>query len=94
MGRTNLKQEASLTAVTLTSGDGTQAVVFENPFDEPPVVILSLNDDDWETTDKYTSLNAASIVSGGFTIEVESASAESTVDIGWIAMEKRSADRT
>jgi len=80
--------------VTLTTGDGTLSVDFENPFEEAPVVILSINDDDWETTDKYTSLNAASITAGGFTIEIESDSALGSVDIGWIAMEKRSNDRT
>ena len=94
MGITNLKQEASLSTVTLTSGDGTLDVTFDNPFDEAPVVLLTINDDDWETTDKYTSLNASSIVAGGFTIEIESASDESSVDIAWFAMEKRSDDRT
>ena len=93
MGKSIRKTEAGLSTVTLSSGDGTLAVAFTNPFEEAPIVILSLNDDDWETTDKYTSLNASSIVAGGFTIEIESASAESTVDIGWIAMEKRSSDR-
>jgi len=93
LGRTNLKHEQDVSTVTLTSGDGTLAVAFDNPFDEAPVIILTINDDDWETTDKYTSLNASSIVAGGFTIEIESASAQSTVDIGWFAVEKRSSGR-
>ncbi len=85
--------EAGIETVTLSSGDGTQAVVFDNPFQFAPVVMLSINDSDYETTDKFTSLNAEALTSIGFTIEFESASALGTVDISWFADERRSSDK-
>lgn len=85
--------EAGLGTVTLASGDGTLAIEFEKIFDKIPVVMLAVNDDDYETTDKYESINAYTVTTVGFTIQFESASAEGTVDIAWQAVERRSSEK-
>ena len=91
MGRNIHKKEASTTNVTLSSGDGTQAVVFNNPFQETPAVICGFA----ETlgSGKRGFVAAASITIAGFTITVDSDSVLSDVDVSWFAMEKRSGDR-
>lgn len=93
MGRRTPKIESGLETVTLVTGDGTATVTFDNPFENPPRVICTINDDDYETTDKYESLNASTITASTFLIEFESASAQGTIDIAWIAMERRSSER-
>lgn len=93
MGRRTPKIEAGLETITLTTGDGTATVTFDNPFENPPRVILTINDDDYETTDKYESLNASTMTASSFLIEMESDSAQGTIDIAWIAMERRSSER-
>jgi hypothetical protein len=85
--------EAGIETITLTTGDGTVDVVFDNPFQFAPVIVIQLQDSDYEQTDKYTSINATSVTTIGFTIEFESASAENTVDVAWAAFERRSSDK-
>ena len=85
--------EAGLGTVPLVTGDGTLAVTFDTVFDEVPSVVCSVQDDDMELTDKYVLCNAASVTTVGFTIEFESTSAESFMNIAWIAMERRSSQK-
>ena len=91
MGRTNLKHEQSVTNVTLSSGDGTQAVVFTNPFDEIPVVVCQFQED--LGAGKVGYIAATSVTATGFTITINSDGAGSDIDVAWIAFEKRSSDR-
>jgi hypothetical protein len=84
--------EASVSNVTLSSGDGTLAVIFENPFEEIPAVICGFQES--LGAGKRGFVAATSVTAGGFTITIDSDSALTDIDVSWIAREKRSHDRS
>jgi len=86
-----IKQESSTTNVSLTTGDGTQAVTFANPFEKTPTVVCGFAES--LGAGKVGFVAATSITASGFTITVDSDSALSDIDVSWIATEKRSSDR-
>ena len=81
-----LKEEAFVSTVTLAAGDGTLAVIFKNPFEAPPVIALGFG----QTlgAGKRGFCSADSVTAKGFTITVDSDSAEGTLKVSWIAKEK------
>lgn len=94
-----IKEESGVQTVTVNTGtgepqgDNTEDITFANPFDEVPVVVLSLNEA--LTSGKVmTYLAATSVTASGFTIDWESdENTKTTLDIGWSAREKRSQER-
>jgi hypothetical protein len=78
--------------VSLTSGDGTAAVVFEPDisFGLPPSVLVSFAES--LGAGKRGFCSADSITASGFTITVDSDSALTDVDVSWIAVFRRSSE--
>ena len=86
--------EAGVGTVTLGAGDGTLAVTFERPFGNvdilPSVVVnfaqaLGAGKRGW--------VAATSITTAGFTITIDSDSAEGTLDVSWIATMRRPSEK-
>jgi len=84
---------AGIENVTLTTGDGTAAVVFEPDisFGLPPAVLVSFAET--LTSGKVGFCSADSITAKGVTITVDSdATGLSDVDVSWIAVFRRSSE--
>jgi hypothetical protein len=83
--------QAGVESVTLSSGDGTADITFDTTFQKTPAVVLSLNED--PGAGKRGLIAAKTITTTSFTIVVDSDSASSTINVGWIAMEQRSSEK-
>lgn len=83
---------AGVTNVTLSSGDGTQAVTFapDIDFHVAPTVIVSFMEA--LGAGKFGWVAATSVTALGFTVSIDGDSAASDVDVSWIAIPRRSSE--
>ncbi len=78
--------------VTLSSGDGTQAVTFDPDihFRNAPTVLTNFMEA--LGTGKRGWVAATGVTALGFTISIDSDSAASDLDVSWIAIPRRSSE--
>ena len=77
-------QAGSVDVTVDGSGDGTQAVVFDNKMKSTPIIVLQAQEADTTGT-----LAVSSVTMAGFTARADGSSVTSdTLSCGWIAMDQ------
>ena len=84
--------EAGTGNITISGGNGTDAMTFDMTFDEIPTVVVTLAED--PGAGKVGLLWVHTITTIGFTAELDSDSGSSDIDYNWIAMERRSFEKS
>jgi hypothetical protein len=84
---------AGVATVSLSSGDGSLDVNFDEPFDSghPPTVVVGFQES--LGAGKRGFVAATSVEVEKFTVTVDSDSAAGTIDVGWIAMDRQSSEK-
>ena len=72
-------------SVTLTTGDGSATVTFDQPLPSVPKVILGLGEAP-TGTDPVVNVYPSSITRSGFTVNVAGTATNSTIKIYWMAL--------